>query len=156
MLTVVWIFPLQPGLEDTLNARDMVISRTLSATGDSSSPIITYLGTGDLPLCVNYQKSLLQKHKPCRLDPCSMNGIHQPKVDLVTTQFYAMSEYWYTYSDLGITLSFAYDFDNFYTSALVCFKLFFLLPTKRFAVMSGAHCYMFDALYKQLVAIGWN
>ncbi|KAL5966027.1 Ectonucleoside triphosphate diphosphohydrolase 4, partial [Taenia solium] len=110
---------LQPGLEDTLNPRDLSLSRTLLITGNSSSHTVTFLGIGDLSLCIAYQKALLQKHKPCRLDPCSMNGIHQPPVDFEGTQFYAMSEYWYTSSDIGTGLSRPYKFAAFNASASV-------------------------------------
>ncbi|VDM30456.1 unnamed protein product [Hydatigera taeniaeformis] len=110
---------LQPGLEDTLNPRDLSLSRTLLATGNSSTHTITFLGTGDLSLCIAYQKALLQRHKPCRLDPCSMNGIHQPPVNFEGIQFYAMSEYWYTSSDLRTGFSKPYDFNTFNASASV-------------------------------------
>ncbi|KAH9281468.1 Ectonucleoside triphosphate diphosphohydrolase 4 [Echinococcus granulosus] len=113
---------LQPGLEDTLNPRDLSLSRTLLTTENSSSHTVTFLGTGDLSLCIAYQKALLQRHKPCRLDPCSMNGIHQPPVDFEGTRFYAMSEYWYTSSDLDTALSEPYSFDTFNASASVVCK----------------------------------
>ncbi|VDL39478.1 unnamed protein product [Hymenolepis diminuta] len=111
---------LQPGLEDILNSNDLTISRTILATGNSSPPIVTFVGAGNLTLCIDYQKSLLQKQKPCGLNPCSMNGIHQPAVEFEHTSFYAMSEYWYTSSDLGISaVSDIYAFEKFSSNALV-------------------------------------
>uniref|UniRef100_A0A5K3EVA9 Apyrase n=1 Tax=Mesocestoides corti TaxID=53468 RepID=A0A5K3EVA9_MESCO len=106
---------LQSGLEDVLTSQDRVFSRTLS-TGGTNSPIITFIGAGNLTQCLAYQKFLLQKHKPCRIEPCSMNGVHQPPVDFEGTQFYAMSEYWYTSSDLGTAPADVYSFDSFYNS----------------------------------------
>ncbi|KAM7536484.1 hypothetical protein Aperf_G00000084102 [Anoplocephala perfoliata] len=113
---------LQSDLESTLNARDLVISRTIRIPGDSPSPIVTFLGTGDMALCVEYQKNLLQKQKTCQLQPCSMNGIHQPPVNFDATSFYAISEYWYTSADLGTTVSDTYTFDTFSSSALAMCK----------------------------------
>uniref|UniRef100_A0A0R3TXX2 Ectonucleoside triphosphate diphosphohydrolase 5 n=1 Tax=Rodentolepis nana TaxID=102285 RepID=A0A0R3TXX2_RODNA len=110
---------LQPGLEDRLDRNDLTLSRTILATGNSSSPTIAFVGTGNLTLCIEYQKSLLEKQKPCKLHPCSMNGIHQPAVEFEGTSFYAMSEYWYTSSDLGTSgLSNIYAFEKFSSNAL--------------------------------------
>ncbi|VDN32788.1 unnamed protein product [Dibothriocephalus latus] len=112
---------LPPGRETSLTDRDLIISRSLSATRQASRiPPVVFQGTGNLTLCRAFQKTLLKKDMPCPKAPCSMNGVHQPPIDFNKVKFYAMSEYWYTSADLDNRVN-TYDFSSFEKHAKVRF-----------------------------------
>lgn len=109
---------LQLGRETSLTSDDLIISRSLSATRQASGiPAVVFQGTGNLTLCLAYQKVLLKKDSPCPRAPCSMNGVHQPPIDFQKVKFYAMSEYWYTSADLANRVN-TYDFFQFKNLAM--------------------------------------
>ncbi|VDL93568.1 unnamed protein product [Schistocephalus solidus] len=112
---------LQLGRETSLTSDDLIISRSLSATRQASGiPAVVFQGTGNLTLCLAYQKVLLKKDSPCPRAPCSMNGVHQPPIDFQKVKFYAMSEYWYTSADLANRVN-TYDFFQFKNLAMALY-----------------------------------
>lgn len=79
---------LQPGL--TLKAREQYIP----------DKEITFTGTGNYQKCQELLEPLLNLTTPCALEPCSMNGIHQPVIVFRNSEFYGFSEFWYTMEDV--------------------------------------------------------
>lgn len=56
-------------------------------------------GTGNIQQCMESLKPLLHADKQCSVDPCSINGVHQPPIPVKST-FYGISEYWYSTFDV--------------------------------------------------------
>ncbi|KAH3707971.1 hypothetical protein DPMN_067409, partial [Dreissena polymorpha] len=61
---------------------------------------VTFVGTGDYRACKTTLEPLLNRTVPCKLSPCSMNGVHQPEILYKNSQFYGFSEFWYTMEDV--------------------------------------------------------
>ncbi|KAK2572368.1 Cell division cycle protein 23-like protein [Acropora cervicornis] len=60
----------------------------------------TFLGTGLYTECQKVILPLLNLSKPCPRQPCSFNGVYQPKIDYTKDEFYGFSEYWYSMNDV--------------------------------------------------------
>lgn len=60
----------------------------------------TFLGTGLYTECQKVILPLLNLSKPCSRQPCSFNGVYQPKIDYTKDEFYGFSEYWYSMNDV--------------------------------------------------------
>lgn len=62
---------------------------------------VTYnlIGTGRFDDCLEAVNPLLNKSVPCLKSPCSINGMHQPDIDLHNS-FYGFSEFWYSTEDV--------------------------------------------------------
>jgi len=56
------------------------------------------VGSGDFELCAEYERQYMNLTGPCEVEPCSMDGVYQPKV---TGEFYAMSGFFYTAQFFG-------------------------------------------------------
>ncbi|CAB57847.1 nucleoside diphosphatase Ynd1 [Schizosaccharomyces pombe] len=74
---------------------------------------IEFAGTGDLKQCLKLTYNLLNKDKPCSMDPCNFDGISIPPVDFANTEFVGVSEFWYTTNDV-FDMGGSYHFPNFY------------------------------------------
>ncbi|EPX73659.1 nucleoside diphosphatase Ynd1 [Schizosaccharomyces octosporus yFS286] len=73
----------------------------------------SFLGTGDLQLCLKRTYTLLNKEAPCLRDPCGFDGISIPPIDFVNHEFIGVSEFWYTTNDV-FDMGGSYHFPNFY------------------------------------------
>ncbi|KAL8580844.1 hypothetical protein ACOMHN_017348 [Nucella lapillus] len=60
----------------------------------------SFVGTGRYAECKARLEPLLNRSVTCTHDPCSFNGVHQPRIDFAATQFYGFSEFWYTMEDV--------------------------------------------------------
>ncbi|RUS90479.1 hypothetical protein EGW08_001747 [Elysia chlorotica] len=58
-----------------------------------------FLGTGDFSACETALEPLMNLTEPCLKSPCSLNGVHQPGIDM-SSQFYGFSEFWYSTEDV--------------------------------------------------------
>ncbi|GAB1319038.1 Golgi apyrase [Madurella fahalii] len=56
----------------------------------------TLLGTGAFDECLRLTYPLLGKDKPCKDNPCLLNGQHVPAIDFDVNHFIGVSEYWHT------------------------------------------------------------
>ena len=54
------------------------------------------VGTGRFAECLRSTYPLLEKDKPCKDDPCLLNGVHVPSIDFDVNHFVGVSEYWHT------------------------------------------------------------
>ncbi|XP_045189718.2 ectonucleoside triphosphate diphosphohydrolase 7-like [Mercenaria mercenaria] len=79
---------LQPGL--TLPAKEISIN----------GKKVTFSGTGEYHKCQEAVLPLLNLSQPCDMSPCSMNGVHQPKISFGNSEFYGFAELWYTMEDV--------------------------------------------------------
>ena len=61
---------------------------------------VTVAGVGNYDACMRTIYPLLNKHIPCKEEPCLFNGIHAPKLDFDKDKFVGVSEYWYTANDV--------------------------------------------------------
>ncbi|XP_070210624.1 ectonucleoside triphosphate diphosphohydrolase 7-like isoform X2 [Littorina saxatilis] len=59
-----------------------------------------FVGSGDFGECKARLAPLLNLSVACNQDPCSFNGIHQPAIDFLHSDFYGFSEFWYTMEDV--------------------------------------------------------
>ncbi|KAK7508607.1 hypothetical protein BaRGS_00000173 [Batillaria attramentaria] len=72
----------------------------LTTEADEEKPARSFIGTGDYMECKARMELLLNVSVPCSRDPCSINGVHQPEIDFVRSQFYGFSEFWYSMEDV--------------------------------------------------------
>lgn len=72
----------------------------LTVEADDEHPLRSFIGTGDYADCKSRLEPLLNLSVPCPMDPCSMNGVHQPEIDFFSSQFYGFSEFWYSMEDV--------------------------------------------------------
>lgn len=72
----------------------------LTIEGDQEKPTRSFLGTGNYADCKARMEPLLNLSVSCSLNPCSMNGIHQPEIDFFHSHFYGFSEFWYSMEDV--------------------------------------------------------
>ncbi|XP_060581905.1 ectonucleoside triphosphate diphosphohydrolase 7-like isoform X2 [Ruditapes philippinarum] len=79
---------LQPGL--------VLTSKDISIDGKK----VTFSGTGDYHRCQEALMPLLNLSQACNMAPCSMNGVHQPKISFSNSEFYGFAELWYTMEDV--------------------------------------------------------
>ncbi|KAK3306941.1 nucleoside phosphatase family-domain-containing protein [Chaetomium strumarium] len=56
----------------------------------------TLIGTGQFDECLQLTYPLLGKDKPCKDQPCLLNGQHVPAIDFDVNHFIGVSEYWHT------------------------------------------------------------
>lgn len=61
---------------------------------------VSVAGVGNYDACMRTIYPLLNKHVPCKEEPCLFNGIHAPKLDFDRDKFVGVSEYWYTANDV--------------------------------------------------------
>ncbi|XP_064631569.1 ectonucleoside triphosphate diphosphohydrolase 4-like isoform X2 [Lineus longissimus] len=69
-------------------------------------------GVGDFRSCQHKIQPLLNKSHTCDFPPCSMNGVHQPKIDYANSEFYGFSEYFYCMDDV-LRMPGKYDYIKF-------------------------------------------
>lgn len=99
---------LQPGL--VLPAKEIYI-------GDKKA---SFSGTGMYKECQELLIPLLNLSQPCHIGPCSMNGVHQPKISFRNSEFYGFSEFWYTMEDV-FRIGGLYEHDVFEAQGKVSF-----------------------------------
>lgn len=58
-----------------------------------------FVGTGDYEACKEAVEPLMNLTVTCAKRPCSLNGVHQPHIDL-SAEFYGFSEFWYSTEDV--------------------------------------------------------
>lgn len=66
---------------------------------DAVGNLHQFLGTGDFSACETALEPLMNLTEPCLRSPCSLNGVHQPRIDM-SSQFYGFSEFWYSTEDV--------------------------------------------------------
>ncbi|KAF4971944.1 hypothetical protein FZEAL_9714 [Fusarium zealandicum] len=64
------------------------------AEKETKDPVL--VGTGKFPECLHVTYPLLGKDKPCKDQPCLVNGQHVPGIDFDINHFVGVSEYWHT------------------------------------------------------------
>ncbi|GFO40951.1 ectonucleoside triphosphate diphosphohydrolase 7 [Plakobranchus ocellatus] len=80
--------------------RDVCLPPGMSLSGkDALGHQHQFLGTGDFSACETALEPLMNLTEPCLKSPCSINGIHQPRIDM-SSQFYGFSEFWYSTEDV--------------------------------------------------------
>ena len=100
-------------------------------------------GTGDYDLCRRSLEPLLRQSAPCTVEPCSMDGVHQPEVNFSSSQFYGFSEFWYTMEDI-FDVGGPYDHDTFDALAHVCHPGTHLHPCPALTVVAML---LFNVIY---------
>ncbi|KAK8091057.1 hypothetical protein PG994_000562 [Apiospora phragmitis] len=72
--------------------------RTTESGGfiDGTADKLTLVGTGLFDQCMRMTKPLLGKDKPCKNEPCLLDGQHVPAIDFDVNHFVGVSEYWHT------------------------------------------------------------
>ena len=113
---------LQPGL--ILPAKDISVD----------GKIVTFSGTGDYHKCQEAVLPLLNLSQPCSTAPCSMNGIHQPKISFSNSEFYGFAELWYTMEDV-YRIGGQYEHDVFDAMATVSAIFSLFVSKKRQAIV---------------------
>ncbi|KAK0722278.1 nucleoside phosphatase family-domain-containing protein [Lasiosphaeria miniovina] len=82
--------------------------------GGHRTDVLTLLGTGAFDECLKLTHPLLGKDKPCRDQPCLLNGQHVPAIDFDVNHFIGVSEYWHTtHGVFGGEGDKAYDFKTY-------------------------------------------
>ena len=76
------------------------------------------MGTGDYHTCQKLLVPLLNTSVPCKVSPCSFNGVHQPEIDFHNSEFYGFAEFWYTMEDV-YRIGGQYEYDIFDVHAKV-------------------------------------
>ena len=76
-----------------------------------------FMGTGDFTACEAALEPLMNLTEPCLKSPCSLNGVHQPRIDM-TSQFYGFSEFWYSMEDV-FSIGGPYEYWAFHNKAKV-------------------------------------
>lgn len=92
-----------PSVEPYKNIPDPCLQRGLTLPARVSyidNEEISFMGTGDYHKCQESLVALLNLSRPCDVDPCSMNGVHQPPISFKNSEFYGFSEFWYTMEDV--------------------------------------------------------
>lgn len=74
-------------------------SKTFTLKDGSS---VLHQGTGNYDDCKVLTQALLHLDYECLDEPCAAAGVYQPTISSAT-QFYAVSSYWYTVLELGLT-----------------------------------------------------
>lgn len=72
------------------------LPRGYSANYTRNNRTIMLTGEGDFYNCSRSLTDLLNLNVPCKKQPCSLNGVYQPKINYEAHEFYGFSEFWYT------------------------------------------------------------
>jgi ectonucleoside triphosphate diphosphohydrolase 4 len=59
-----------------------------------------FQGSGDFYQCQQLLTPLLNKTESCVKEPCSLNGVFQPEINPVNSEFYGFAEFFYTMEDI--------------------------------------------------------
>jgi len=93
------------------------LAQLLHDQGDTSAPVqnpchnpgynttyngVLHVGTGDYDACAALTKTMLHTEYECLDEPCAAFGVYQPPISS-EHMFYAVSAYWYTVENLGLT-----------------------------------------------------
>ena len=90
-------------------------------------------GTGDYEGCLDRAQPLLNATGPCIKDPCSINGIYQPKIDFRNSEFYGFSEFYYTMEDI-FDIGGKYKYLKFHQAAKVSREMILIEYTVLFSL----------------------
>lgn len=91
---------------------------------DKSGVTHHLIGTGRFDDCLESVNPLLNKSVPCQKSPCSINGVHQPRIDLHNS-FYGFSEFWYSTEDV-FRMGGLYNYEKFKRKAEVSHRLYII------------------------------
>ncbi|KHJ42607.1 Vps53-like protein [Trichuris suis] len=84
--------------------------------GDTNILDIVRSGSGCFHTCYKSLSEIIESNVTCSAALCFLEGVYLPEIDFASTDFYGMSEYWYSTNDV-LNLSGAYDHEVFEKSA---------------------------------------
>nr|XP_006812996.1 PREDICTED: ectonucleoside triphosphate diphosphohydrolase 4-like [Saccoglossus kowalevskii] len=67
---------------------------------DDNGKVYYLKGTGNFAKCRQAVQAQLDLSVPCQKEPCSINGVYQPTMDFLNSEFYGFSEFWYSMEDV--------------------------------------------------------
>lgn len=92
----------QTSTRESINGKEKAIKDVCLPAGmkyQEKEGLHEFIGQGDYEACKLALEPLMNLTVPCNQSPCSLNGIHQPHIDL-SSHFYGFSEFWYSTEDV--------------------------------------------------------
>ncbi|CDW54398.1 GDA1 CD39 domain containing protein [Trichuris trichiura] len=103
----------------TLEVSDCCLPRGLTKRmqfGDTKILDMIRSGSGCYHTCYKSLSEIIESNVTCAAALCFLEGVYLPAIDFASTDFYGMSEYWYSTNDV-LNLTGAYDHEVFEKSA---------------------------------------